>query len=331
MRAIGAGVLALILMLVPAAADAGGGVWLIETFEELEALSRQVNEGGFFGEVRLMNDIKAERPLTPIGSAEYMFEGLFDGQGYAVSGLRTDGADGFSGLFGCVGREGMIRNLTLENVLITGGRYSGAAAGYSAGRIENCTVQGGRIIGNAVYEFGAATGGVVGLTDGSVEGCRVLETSVFGMRCAGGIAGSLCAGEIKRCLSSGRVISFYSGEALIGGIAGSVQIGGVLRECICLSEVRAEKAFDAGGIAGGVMSGEVIKCVFLGSVCGREPGAIAGYAARRAQLMSCRYDPSCGKGVGEGRQDGTLLLSRCGLVRPQTDWLLPLTGAGKQN
>lgn len=327
MRAAVAGLIALILLVTAVQAWAAEEVYLIGTYEQLTAFSALVleTEGGFTGKAYLMNDIEAEDSFRPIGDESHMFCGLFDGQGYVVRNLSVaDGAD-FAGLFGFVGNEGVIRNLTLENVSVSGERYSGALAGYSAGRIEDCTVAGGRIIGRSEGEYGAATGGVVGLTNGTVKNCVNLDAEVYGKRYVGGIAGSLCSGSVERSMSTGRVTSTAQGEGLTGGIVGAVQSGGEVRECIGASQVRAQRSFDAGGIAGSVFSGRLIKCISLETVLGMEPGAVAGYAARRAQIMSCVYRDTGTAGVGEGRQDGTLPLKRS-MIRPRTEQLLYLVG-----
>lgn len=332
-RRIGiAAVIALLTLTHVRTAAGDGGAYRIETFEQLEEFSQMVSEGdgAYAGEVFLMNDIRAVRPLTPIGDEQHMFCGLFDGQGHTISGLRIISAGDFAGLFGCVGKEGVIRNVTLENVLVSGERYTGAAAGYSAGLIEQCTVTGGRVIGRSQNQFSVATGGVVGLTDGRVRGCVNLGTRVYGGRYAGGIAGSVCAGSVDRCLGDGNVYSRFGGEALAGGIVGAVLSNGEIRECIGTAQVCAENASDAGGIAGSVFSGRLLKCIFIGELFSREPGAVAGYAAPRAQIMACRYDPSAAMGAGEGGQAG---MEALGLCRPpflRTEWFAPLGQSVKQ-
>lgn len=329
MRGLGLWLIAAALLLFPGRAQGGEReVYLIDSFEALVRLCETVysGEGAFTGEVRLTEDIEAEGEFLPIGDEEHMFSGLFDGQGHVISGLRVKASGDFSGLFGCIGREGVVRGLTLENVLISGGRFTGAVAGYSSGLIENCTVGGGRVIGNSANEFGTAAGGIVGLTDGYVEGCVNLDAAVYGLRYTGGIAGSLCAGRIERCLSSGNVFSPYAGEALCGGVAGSVQGGGKAEMCIGLGTVYAQHATDTGGVAGGILSGSVSKCIFLGEVYAEEPGAIAGYAARRAQIMACMHDAGCPVGVGEGKESGVMLTARYRPVEILPERLLPFVG-----
>ena len=71
--------------------------------------------------------------------------GTFDGDGYTVSGIRiykkdaTD-ANSFQGLFGRIGEQGIVRNITLDDSRITGDTWSGGIAGNSVGTVDNCHV-----------------------------------------------------------------------------------------------------------------------------------------------------------------------------------------------
>jgi len=282
------------------------GVYRIESFRALEEFSQIVSEAeeGFSGEARLMCDIEAEGEIQPIGSAEHMFVGIFDGGGYTISGLTiSDGGD-FQGLFGYVGMGGRVMNLTLRDVWAAGSRYTGGVAAYSAGTILNCRVEGGWVTGTGNMEYSTATGGVVGLSSGKIEGCVNMGATVVGKRYVGGIVGSQCAGSVKRCVSAGTVRSRDLGQALAGGIAGGVQTGAVIRECISAGSVNAPCARWAGGIAGGLLSGKMLSCLSLGRVVGQEAGGVAGFAAQHAQIMNCRFAPWTECGVGEGRQAG---------------------------
>ncbi len=282
------------------------GVYRIENFGALRELSELAAEtdGGFSGEVWLMCDIEAEEPLAPIGSPEHMFQGVFDGRGHAISGLRIEGGGAFQGLFGCVGTEGQVKNLTVRGVRVTGTRYTGGIAAYSAGTIESCCIDGGRIAGTGGMEYSTATGGIAGLSSGRIASCVSRKTTVIGRRYVGGIVGSQCAGSVEGCVSGAAVRSSERGRALAGGVAGSVQTGGEIRACISAGAVHAPRAAWAGGIAGGLLSGKMSGCISLSRVKGREAGGAAGYAAQHAQIMNCLYAPWTEEGVGEGRQAG---------------------------
>jgi len=331
MRILGLGLIAALLLFSQAAA-LETDVYLIDDYDALVRFSGMVlaGEGAFSGEARLTGDIVAEGLFLPIGDESHMFSGIFDGQGHVISGLRVSAPGDFSGLFGCIGREGIVRNLVLEEVLISGERFTGAVAGYSSGCISGCTVRSGRVIGKSRNEYGAATGGIVGLTDGTVEECMNLNADVYGLRHAGGVAGSLAAGRISGCLSGGTVFSPYQGEALCGGAVGAVQGGGRVEKCVGIGTVLAPRASDTGGVAGGLLNGSISKCIFLGEVDANEPGAIAGYAARRAQIMACAHDAGCSEGVGEGNPGCAVLLRKSPAREARADWLFPLAGCGQK-
>lgn len=295
----------------------------IDSFEELCEFSRQVSEleGNFSGEVWLMCDLQAEGEFTPVGSPEHMFLGIFDGRGHSISGLRVSGG-AFCGLFGYVGRGGTVRNLTLCDPYVAGSRYSGGIAGYSAGRIEACSVSDGRIVGTGAGCFSVATGGIAGLSSGEIIDCSGQNVCVIGSRNTGGIVGNQCAGQISRCISVCSVWSRATGHALSGGIAGSVRTGGEMNGCISAGRIYAPRGSWAGGVIGGLLSGKAKGCVSVCEVIGREAGGFAGYVGRDAQTIACRYSRGFQAGVGEGRAAGTEPLCRGGLLQRKTEQVI---------
>ena len=104
---------------------------VITSADELRALSRQVSLGdSLFGHtVSLECDLEDVGYFLPIGSALHPFEGTFEGNGHVISGLTVDGYLSCSGLFGCIGKAGLVRDLRLRGCLVTGRRYTGALAG----------------------------------------------------------------------------------------------------------------------------------------------------------------------------------------------------------
>lgn len=288
------------------------GTYRIESFRALEELAELVAgaDEPFSGEVWLMNDIEAERPLRPIGDPQSMFQGVFDGRGHVISNLRLTGDGEFRGLFGVIGERGAVKNLTLRRMRAVGERYTGAVAAYSAGSVVDCRVEDSRIVGRSEEAYGTATGGVVGLSCGRIEGCVGYGTVVAACRNVGGIVGSQCAGAVEGCVGLNDVRSRENGRALAGGIAGSVQTGGTVRRCIDAGDVRAPRAAWAGGTVGGLLSGKLSGCLSLSRVEGREAGGIAGFAAQHAQVMNCRYVARKLPGVGEGRQAGVEALEQ---------------------
>ncbi|MBR6772619.1 MAG: hypothetical protein IKM29_04395 [Clostridia bacterium] len=153
-----------------------GDPFVIETAGQLgyfaELAAEDTLEGQYFvlGEDIILSDNTAENLWTPVGTPEIPFEGVFDGMGHSIVGLKADDAD-CAGLFGYV-NSAEIRNLAAE------GQVSGVSAGGIAGAAENS------IIENSVFT-------------GSVQG------SV----CAGGIAGTVFGGAVSNCVSVGTQVA----------------------------------------------------------------------------------------------------------------------------
>ena len=140
----------------------------ISTVADLIQLANDVNSGttykGFFFE--LMNNIdfnddaslkptkvwdddtSTEQNFSGIGghnTEDRTFRGTFNGNNKTISGIRiysggTEDSDKQRGLFGRIGSNGTVKNLTLSNARITGYTYTGGIAGRNYGKIENCHV-----------------------------------------------------------------------------------------------------------------------------------------------------------------------------------------------
>jgi hypothetical protein len=71
----------------------------------------------------------------------FFFNGTLDGQGHTISNLTIEGGSNL-GLFSKILTNGIVTNLTIQNVDIIGHRFVGALAGESYGHITNCHVTG---------------------------------------------------------------------------------------------------------------------------------------------------------------------------------------------
>lgn len=77
------------------------------------------------------------------------FNGTFDGQGYALkNALIHGGTESYwrmdtygMNIFGWVGEQGTVKNLTLRNIQVKGGKYVSFVAGYNQGTIENICIE----------------------------------------------------------------------------------------------------------------------------------------------------------------------------------------------
>ncbi len=156
---------------------AEAGVYVISTAGELAKFAELVNSGVTF----LNETVKLDANIsladyenwTPIGSSANPFKGTFDGQNYTISDLKINDPtlDG-AGLFGGVGHpfspndgnpyndvvQPVVKNFTLENVEVTGGKAVAAVIGYGVASsgdaygvfytIENVTVKNAAVVGS---------------------------------------------------------------------------------------------------------------------------------------------------------------------------------------
>ncbi len=133
---------------------------------------------------------------TPIGDNNNRYTGTFDGAGYEIKGLYiNDSTATYAGLFGFIGTDGMVKNLTLAGSYISGGTYVGGICGMnSGGTIKNCD-NSGDFNFNGIY-----VGGICGMNrnDGSITNCYWLKgTADTGIGDGSGEATEKTEGEYK--------------------------------------------------------------------------------------------------------------------------------------
>ena len=107
----------------------------IYTVEDLEAISNNLSAN-----YTLMNDIDLEgKQWTMIGSEDNPFEGVLNGNGYAIKNLKYSGGETAIGLISC--STGVIKNLGIEGAIVEATGYMtdnvGSIVGMNKGIIEN--------------------------------------------------------------------------------------------------------------------------------------------------------------------------------------------------
>lgn len=183
-------------------------------------------------------DLSGYPNWTPIGTftpnspqANCPFSGVFDGQGYSITGLKMSGNEDSKGLFGYT-YSGAIRNVVIRNPEIEGKDQVGALVGYQAYSnqgIKNCAVIGGKIQGRS------HVGGLVGYMEESRQNCystcEVVATDFY----AGGIVGDhRVVASIRNCYATGNISGTYS-----GGIVGVAQD---VERCVALGQTVTGKS-----------------------------------------------------------------------------------------
>ena len=211
--------------------------------------------------------------FTPIGDEESVFDGFFDGQGYAIDGLNiidqnpnSNSEDDYIGLFGVLGSDAIIENvgLTNENIVfnntVANSDGIGGLAGYNNGIINSCYTK-GKISG------ASNVGGLVGYNNGDIS-YSYSTASVNGVNVnigdssnVGGFAGLNSNGDISDCYATGNVLGIESVGGFVGenesGIYNSYAIGNV------------DGVIPVGGFAG-YTDGEIDNCFSTGVANGSD-------------------------------------------------------------
>ena len=272
-----------------------GNPFRIETAAQLRQMATLINdcENDVYknAHYRLMNDIYLSEfaDWTPIGNGSWncsYFEGTFDGQGFSIWNMNiTSGHEGSVGLFGIIGYEGVVKNLTLNpaDMTITLGEEdwgvsAGRLAGVNNGLIENCAVRvSGEIRINSGDAIGATyLGGLVGSNEGKISNCFVAgDIFVVGASAVGGLVGHNGShGENRNIIeNSFSVVNITSesggawlygvgglvGDSWSGTITNSQSTGNIL--------VKSNASYTSvGGLIGSVSSTIVRNCRAMGNV-----------------------------------------------------------------
>ena len=210
----------------------------------------------------------------PIGTSNNPFKGTFDGQGHTISGLYVNLKKNYVGLFGCVGKGGTVKNVTLADSYVSGNISVGGICGWNnGGTVENCTS------GCTVKGTGNSVGGICGSNQkegnraGLVLNChntgKVIGTDFY----IGGVCGSNYNSILQESDNSGKV----SGKTEVGGVCGYND--GTVNGCYNTVEVSGEG--NVGGVCGWNNKGTVQESYNIGEVSGKNfVGGVCGQNVR---------------------------------------------------
>ena len=251
----------------------------------------------------------AENPWTPIGSdKEHAFTGTFDGNGHTIRELYINSNSKYAGLFGYVGADGTVKNLTVEGEVNRDATqldyaYTGGIVGYNGGTVSDCT---NKVNITVTVADTAYTGGVASVNNGTVSNCRntgnVTVTGNSKYVCTGGITG-INYGTVSYCNNSGCV----SGQTTVSDMP-SVNTGGVvgynaagdISNCYNTGAVTGSGGGSyhfliviTGGVVGQNYDGTVSDCYNTGAVTaigGGYAGGVAGFNGYGAGTVESCYN-----------------------------------------
>ena len=204
-------------------------------------------------------------PWTLIGTNTKPFTGTFDGNNKTISGLYlNDSGKDDVGLFGCVGTNGTVKDVTLADSYVSGKSYVGGICGSNmGGTLQGChntgTVSGNSWVGGVCgsnsgtlqesYNIGEVSGttqnvgGVCGSNSGTLQGCYNNGNVTGTGNCVGGVCGqNNSSSTVKGCYNTGEVI----GNDPVGSVCGW-NGGATVEKCYYLAGTSAKAVGDGSG------------------------------------------------------------------------------------
>lgn len=335
----------------------------INSVSDLVLLSNEVSIGkNYAGQtVTLMKnlDLSEVANFQPIGqSSSLPFNGCFDGNNKTISNLKINASEFYAGLFGYLGRNSEVKNLTLKNCTVTSSsRIVGGIAGYSDGKISGCTVS-GSITGD--YQVAGIVGQMAGSGNAPLSDCTFSSGTVTatGTGRAAGIA-SFSAVSIVNCTNNGTVqgkdevggicaneTQLMSGCTNTGAVTGQNYVGGIvgssiirmsnISDCTNSGHITATGNY-AGGIAG-FLSGyssrvTISKCSNTGTIEGvGGVGGLVGYTKSNEKTLTYSNCSNSGAIIATGNSVGGLFgMAQIGWSNPGNDrTVIAISGSHNQ-
>lgn len=232
---------------------------LINNADELAELAKTPDNWN--GNYKLSADIDLSgTEFSPVGSSETPFTGTFDGNGFEISNLTITGNKNSQniGMFGVI-CGARLKNITLNNINITGGSVVGGLVGIAKveekgiSLISDCHISGSvTAIGNS-YAKQTDAGGLVGVND-SVEN---------------ELSGNVYSSVIDNCIADVNVI----GNTGAVDISDAGHIGGF----VGLNKGTISNSSATGCVTGGNTTGGFVGSNYGGSIySSNSNGSVSG-------------------------------------------------------
>jgi hypothetical protein len=197
-------------------------------------LANDINLSGFsnfepIGRFEPLSDAPEDEETPKL---ELAFTGVFDGNGHTISNVAISIPTGSGvGLFGCVADNGVIKNLVVENVTVSGMMLVGGVIGYGAAEnaVENIVLQGTNNITGSFMVAGIVGGGFCPIINCEAT-ANVTLTGDNG-QAVGILAGGMEDASIINCTAKGTITVTGSGAAGIGGLAACALSASEIRNC----------------------------------------------------------------------------------------------------
>ena len=239
----------------------------------------------------------SDQAWTPIGGSEYLFNGTFDGCGYAIDGMTLGTKDApfaldsenlYIGLFGILGPKSVVKNVNLTNVAF----YTTYAATAYLGGIAGIT-QGSTTNGN--------------FTGALIDSCSVSGTlslnNTKGNHFVGGLVGMQYKGATINSHVSISATGIVDGGDLaeVGGLVG-LNNRGLIANCwtdndLLYASGNRENGNEGMAVISNLVAcnaGALVNCYASGDLTTREfstyAGMVSGWVTGIGKSYTCWYD-----------------------------------------
>lgn len=244
----------------------------------------------------------------PIGNNSSEFLGTFSGYDGEASHTISDlcvnrPTEDYIGLFGYVGTDATITQLSLKNVDVKGLTLVGGFAGsVNGGTISDVSVMGSIKVGN--IGFVVYAGGFAGEINGGTIRDVSVTGSVNGGYSTGGFVGYMGNGSVEKAYATGDV----TGTTNVGGFAGELN-SGTIGNAYATGDVTGDDSvggffgYTAGdiSISNAYAAGDATGTTYIGGFAGFISNIYSG------SITASFWDTdtsSCGGSVGEGSDTG---------------------------
>lgn len=221
--------------------------------------------------------------LLPVGSDTNPFVGEFNGSIYSMKNISLSESNDFVGVFRKLSNPGVIKNIKLLSISITGHGYTGGLVGFGSGKIQNChstgSVTGTGNVGGLVGRFWGVTASDNGVFDSSSS--AVISGSGF----VGGMIGWTRDASYENNFATGDVAS--SGDRA-GGLIGIADQRVTITNSYATGDVTGGQL--VGGLVGGIV-GDINSSYSTGAVVSRT-GYVGGIAGTMNGSLQKSYSSS---------------------------------------
>jgi len=225
---------------------------------------------------------------VPVGNNSTKFTGTYDGDRFKITGMTFSDPDNgwYTGLFGHTSKDAALRDIILEDAVLSGKHEIGSLVGVNYGTVSDCSSINVDLAG---YRN---VGGLIGINYGVVQDSYATGEVESTYSYVGGLIGEngSYSGDIYLA-ESGSVLNCYSsvdvtGDEVVGGLIGNDSYGDIESSYSTGAVVGSDRV---GGLVGDASTTNINECYATGSVTGSygDVGGLVGEAAADTLIQNC--------------------------------------------